>query len=37
MACACTKAGRTQCAWCKEAEHMRKPPSGHNCQWGKCS
>jgi hypothetical protein len=37
MACACTNAGKPKCAWCKEAEHLGRPPSGHNCQWGKCS
>lgn len=37
MACACVKAGRSKCAWCKEAEAIGKAPSGHSCQWGKCS
>lgn len=37
MACACVNAGKQKCAWCKEAEKMGRPPSGHSCQWGKCS
>lgn len=37
MACACVGAGKPKCAWCEEAEAMGRPPSEHNCQWGKCS
>jgi hypothetical protein len=37
MNCACVKAGRSKCAWCKEAEAHKIPPARHKCQWGKCS
>ena len=33
--CACVKAGKQQCEWCKEAE--KNGFKDHNCQWGKCS
>ncbi|MDQ8043321.1 MAG: hypothetical protein AAGC46_00875 [Solirubrobacteraceae bacterium] len=38
MACACVKAGKPKCAWCKEAEVHKIPLSKHNCsQGGSCS
>ena len=37
MACACIKAGKPKCAWCKEAEAHGMATSRHNCQWGSCS
>jgi len=38
MACACVKEGKPQCAWCREAALMGRPPAQHNCQWyGGCS
>jgi hypothetical protein len=36
MGCACVRAGKQKCAWCKEAERLGRPKSGHNCQWGNC-
>lgn len=38
MACACEKAGKPKCAWCKEAEAHNIPKSKHKCSsYGTCS
>ena len=37
MACACVKAGKETCAWCKEAIAHNMSVSKHKCQWGSCS
>ena len=37
MACACVRAGKPKCAWCKEAENIPLPTSKHGCQSGSCS
>jgi hypothetical protein len=37
MACACVKAGKSKCAWCKESEAHGIRPSNHKCQYGSCS
>jgi hypothetical protein len=34
MACACEKAGKRKCAWCKEAEMHNIPKPRHNCSEG---